>query len=158
MSTSQANVGLFPVNYIVQPKVAGMPQLGAPVLNLRLLVNAPAKTVSGVGTVFQAVNPPTNVVSNVHGTWSYMATMSSTHILIVAEGNGPTEILVHGQPQVVENLQIRASVEKDWQSGVCNFSYLENGTWHAIEGATMEVESFDQHAVLDQLQTETQPA
>lgn len=153
---SVSNIGLFPVNFHIQPEVAGQPLLGAPVMNLRLLVNAPAKTISGVACVFQAVSPPLNVVSNVHGTWSYMATMSSTHILLVAEGQGPTHILIHGVPQLVENLKLRASVEKDWQSGVCNYEFLYKGEWHQVEGAQMSLEDFDQNAVLDQLQTAIQ--
>lgn len=156
MSENNVNTGLFPVNYFIQPKVASQPLLGAPVMNLRLLVNAPEKTISGIASVFQAVSPPLNVVSNVHGTWSYMATMSSTHILLVAEGQGPTHILIHGVPQLVENLKLRASVEKDWQSGICNYEYLYKGEWHQVEGATMSIEEFDQNAVLDQLQTAIQ--
>ncbi|KZM42152.1 hypothetical protein OA92_13180 [Marinomonas sp. SBI22] len=157
MSEKNVNTGLFPVNYFIQPKVAGQPLLGAPIMNLRLLVNAPGKTISGVAHVTQAVAPPQpNIVSNVHGTWSFMATMSSTHILLVAEGQGPSSILVHGVPQMVENLRIRASVEQDWQSGICNYDYLYKGEWHQVEGATMSIEDFDQNAVLDQLQTALQ--
>lgn len=156
MSQNNANIGLFPVNYFIQPKVAGQPLLGAPVMNLHLLVNAPAKTISGIASIFQSVSPPLNVVSNVHGTWSYMATMSSTHILLVAEGQGPSNILIHGVPQLVENLKLRASLEKDWQSGVCNYEFLYKGELHKVEGAQMSIEEFDQNAVLDQLQTALQ--
>ncbi len=153
---SVTNIGLFPVNFLIQPEVAGQPLLGAPVMNLRLLVNAPAKTISGIAHVTQAVSPPPNVVSNVHGTWSYMATMSSTHILLIGEGKGPTHILIQGVPQLVENLKFRASVEKDWQSGVCNYEFLYEGLWHQVEAAQMSLEDFDQNAVLDQLQTAIQ--
>lgn len=153
MSQSDSNFGLFPVNYLVQPKVDGMPLLGAPVLNLQLLINAPAKTLSGIATLTQAINPPMNLISNVHGNWSYMATMSSTHMLLVAEGQGPSSILVHGQPQMVENLKFRASVDENWQTGVCSYEYLYQGTWHSVEGAQMSINTFDQSAVLDQLQT-----
>ena len=156
MSENNVNTGLFPVNYFIQPKVAGQPLLGAPVMNLRLLVNAPEKTISGVSHVFQATSKPVNVVSNVHGTWSFMATMSSTHILLVAEGQGPSSILVHGVPQMVENSRIRASLEQDCQSGICNYDYLYKGEWHQVEGAQMTIEDFDQNAVLDQLQTALQ--
>ena len=156
MSQSDNNFGLFPVNYIIQPKVDGIPLLGAAVLNLQLLINAPEKTLSGIATTFKAISPPMHLVSNVHGTWSYMATMSSTHLLLVAEGQGPSTILVQGQPQLVENLKVRASVEENWQSGVCNFEYLYQGTWHKVEGAQMSIETFDQSAVLDQLQTTVQ--
>ncbi|MCX4029654.1 DUF1842 domain-containing protein [Endozoicomonas sp. SM1973] len=153
MSQVNSEIGLFPVHYLVQPKVDGKPLLGAPVLNLNLLVNAPAGTICGVAHVFQAISPPLNVFSNVHGTWSYMATMSSTHILLVAEGQGPTEIIIHGQPQLVENLRLRASLEKDWQSGVCNYEFLYEGQWHKVEGASVSIEEFDQNTVLDKLQT-----
>lgn len=156
MSQLDTSFGLFPVNYVIQPKVHGTPLLGAQVLNLRLLVNTSAKTISGIATVFQAISPPINLVSNVHGTWSYMTTMSSTHLLIVAEGQGPSEILIQGKPQLVENLKIRASVEENWQSGVCNYEYLYQGTWHNVDGAQMSIEAFDQSAVLDQLQTTAQ--
>lgn len=48
-----SQTGLFPVTYVV-----ATPAIGAPVLTLSLLVNTPAKKVSGIAKITQSTNPP----------------------------------------------------------------------------------------------------
>ena len=139
MSCQNTAVGLFPVTYRIQSQVDGQPLLGAPVLTVQLLINTVDKSISGVGTAFQATHPPLNEISLIKGDWSYMATMESVHILVVADGVSPSSILVHGAPITTENLRLRLSLTEDWQAGFANFAYLNHGEWVTVEGATVTV-------------------
>ncbi|UTW61732.1 DUF1842 domain-containing protein [bacterium SCSIO 12741] len=122
-----SSVGLFLVNYRVGN---GMP--GGVQLNLSLLVNTPDQKVTGVGHLGQSTNPPLSEYSQIKGDYSYMCTMNSCNILVVATGEGPSPILVHGVPMMVTNLKLRMSLEEDWQSGTAVFEYLRNGKWEKV--------------------------
>ncbi|MDB0544583.1 DUF1842 domain-containing protein, partial [Ralstonia solanacearum] len=57
-----SQTGLFPVTYVV-----ATPAIGAPVLTLSLLVNTPAKKVSGIAKITQSTNPPLVFQADVWG-------------------------------------------------------------------------------------------
>ena len=156
MTSQNTAVGLFPVTYRIQSQAAGQPLLGAPVLTVQLLVNTVDKSISGVGTTFQATHPPLNQISFIKGDWSYMATMKSVHILVVADGVSPSPILINGAPISSENLRLRLSLTEDWQAGFANFSYLNHGEWVEINGATVSIVEQSPQAILSELSEQAQ--
>ncbi|WP_065187290.1 DUF1842 domain-containing protein [Shewanella woodyi] len=153
--SKENQVGLFRVSYVISPSVAGHPLLGATQLRLELVVNTVDKTVNGVGHVFQSTNPPVNVISQFSGEWSYMCTMDSCNILVVADGFDFSSILIGGHPVEHKNATLRMSLGEDWQSGVANFSYLYEGEWYEIEAAQVVVSNDETQQNLDALTTFT---
>lgn len=117
-------IGLFPARYVV-----GTGQPGAPTLTLGLLVDTPRRTVVGGATITQAVNPPLDFHADTWGTFSYLALMppSETRILVVLQGNtgGP-------ESNSVTTFRLHLVLNSDWQAGVANYSYLNNGSWHDV--------------------------
>ncbi|HEV2756013.1 MAG TPA: DUF1842 domain-containing protein [Actinomycetota bacterium] len=131
------NVGLFQVSYEVGSKMPGAPMLG-----LKLLVDTPTEQVTGMARTTQVTAPPfTSVTSSVKGDFTYMATMSSTHILVVATGY---PILSWPQgggigPVILPNFQLRMVLEDDWQSGTASYKYTVDGTtWKSVDNAPVK--------------------
>lgn len=153
--SKENQVGLFRVSYVISPSIADQPLLGAPQLTLELIVNTVDKTVNGVGHVFQATNPPVNVISQFVGEWSYMCTVDSCNILVVADGFDLSTIIIGGQPVEHKYVTLRMSLNEDWQSGAANFSYLFEGQWHQVEAAQVTVSSDETQQNLDALTTFT---
>lgn len=149
--SKESQVGLFHVSYVILPAVASQPLLGVPELSLELVVNTVDKTVNGVGHVFQATNQPVNVISQFSGEWSYMCTMDSCNMLVVADGFDFSSILTSGQPVEHKNVTLRMSLNEDWQSGVANFSYLNERKWHQVEAAQVTVSIDETQQNLDAL-------
>ena len=72
--------GLFPVSYEI-----GTEKPGAPRFTVHFLVYTPGKTMNGAGIITQAINPPLEVATQLHGDFSYMTVMpKNTHILVIA--------------------------------------------------------------------------
>nr|WKF60217.1 hypothetical protein HUO10_004738 [Paraburkholderia busanensis] len=117
-------IGLFPARYVV-----GTGQPGAPTLTLGLLVDTPRRTVVGGATITQAVNPPLDFHADTWGTFTYLALMppSETRILVALQGNtgGP-------ESNSVTTFRLHLVLNNDWQAGVANYSYLNNGSWHEV--------------------------
>lgn len=121
---SEKNIGLFPVNYLIGTELPG-----APTLRLSLLVNTPDKRVNGWGRITQAVNPPVDIRTHAHGTYTYMATMKDNHILVVASGTPAAD----GPPQagvaLLLNFELRMVLADDWASGTAVYRYRIDGAW-----------------------------
>lgn len=122
-ATAQADgpVGLFLACYQVG---GNMP--GATAVNLHLAVNTPAQTVSGMGQITQATNPPLNETSQVDGSYSVMTVMpQNTHIQVRLTGYPP----VNWPPQagigpvIPANLDMIMVLSKDWKSGDAQYQY-----------------------------------
>jgi hypothetical protein len=153
--SKENQVGLFRVSYVISSCAVGLPLLSASQLTLELVVNTVDKTVNGVAHVFQATNPSINVISQFAGEWSYMCTMDSCHILVVADGFDFSSILIGGTPLEHKNVTLRMSLSENWQSGAANFSYLHDGEWHQVEAAHVKVSSDETQNNLDALTTFT---
>lgn len=115
---------------------------GAPAVNLHLGFNAPAQSVSGVGQVTQAVNPPLNIASNVTGTYTYMTVMpNNTHIQVRLSGTPPVYFPSGAGigPAVPANLEMIMVLAKDWAAGDAQYQYRNGlGDWVKIESAPVK--------------------
>lgn len=134
MLNTTSGTGLFLAEYEISTGLAG-----APVLHLALTVNTVDRAVSGAARVTQAINPPLDVRSQVHGSFTYMTVMpNQTSILVVATGT-PSITWPHGGgvgPVLLPNLHLRMVLDKSWEHGVANFSYIApSGQWVEIENA-----------------------
>lgn len=130
-------IGLFPVNYLI-----GTGAAGAPVFRLSLLVNAPDKTVNGMGRISQATNPPLDVRSNVNGTYTYMATMENVNILVVATGYPAVDWPAHSGvgPALLPNLHLRMVLAGDWASGTAYYKYQNaGGAWIEVNDVSVKL-------------------
>jgi uncharacterized protein DUF1842 len=135
MATQQT--GLFPVSYEI-----GGDKPGAPRFVAHLLVYTPAKTVNGTGLITQAINPPLEEATVLHGDFTYMTVMPKiTHILITATGYPVVKMPAHGGigPVLQPNVHLRMVLDGDWKSGTANYSYFANGVWHEIENAPVNL-------------------
>jgi hypothetical protein len=116
---------------------------GAPLLTIHLALAASTCTVTGLGQITQATNPPLNVTSRLDGDYTYMTVMpDASHILITVTGY-PVLNLPPGSgigPAIAPNLNLRMVLDSDWQRGTATFSYLApDGTWQRIESATAHI-------------------
>lgn len=134
MATLQT--GLFPVSYEI-----GGDKPGAPRFVAHLLVYTPAKTVNGAGLITQAINPPLEEATVLHGDFTYMTVMPrNVHILVTATGYPAIKWPAHGGigPVLQPNVQLRMVLDGDWKSGTANYSYFANGSWHDVENAPVK--------------------
>jgi hypothetical protein len=139
MKKSETNtVGLFPVSYITNG-----PVIGGAHLSLQLLVNTPARAVNGRAEVRQTTSPPLNVVSAVHGDFTYMTVMpKNTHILVVLTGYPVVQMPPAGGtgPVILPNVHVRMVLSDDWKSGTANFRYQDNnGNWQELDNQTVQM-------------------
>lgn len=131
---SETPVGLFPVNFAI-----GTGAAGAIAFRLSLLVNTPDKVVTGWGRISQAVNPPLDIRSNVHGTYTYMATMKDTHILVVATGYPVADCPPHTGTTLLPNLELRMVLTDDWASGTAFYKYRNGGPWIEVKDVPVKL-------------------
>jgi hypothetical protein len=106
-----------------------------------MMVYTPAKTVTGLGHITQAINPPLDIVTKLDGSYTYMTVMPrNVHILVTAIGYP----IIHWPPWggvgpvIPPNVDLRMVLEEDWKSGTANYKYVDdNGNWHEIEGVAV---------------------
>ena len=128
------NVGLFNAHYRISNHLAGGVEM-----QLNVTVNTVDKRITGMARISQAINPPLNIISEVHGDYSYMCTMQSCSILVVADGVSPFQPLIRDVPQVYKNLSLRIVMDENWQKGVANYKYCVNNEWHEVNNAQVEI-------------------
>lgn len=132
-----AKTGLFIVSYEV-----GGTMPGAPLFKINLSVYTPDETVSGMGQITQAVNPPLDIGTRLHGQYTYMCVMpQSCHILVTATGYPPIQWPQGGGigPVIPANVDLRMVLTDDWKTGTANYKYLDaSGTWHEIKDAPVK--------------------
>ena len=126
-------VGLFPISYEI-----GGALPGAPLFTMHLGVFTPGETVSGMGHVTQAISPPLDVGTALHGTFTYMTVMpKNTHILVTMTGypiTGVTTGREHGP-----NVKLRMVLNDDWEAGTANYKYLDHaGEWREVKDAAVK--------------------
>ncbi|WCM23001.1 DUF1842 domain-containing protein [Paraburkholderia bryophila] len=120
-------VGLFPVNLRV-----ATPAIGAPVLTLSLLVNTPAKRVSGVARIYQSTYPPLEFHADVWGNYSQLQLAPGTDPVIVLTLSGSPSGSTSG---LAETFQFHGVLKSSWQSGQAGYKYFDNQRWHDVEHA-----------------------
>ncbi|MEN9986845.1 MAG: hypothetical protein RI925_2347 [Pseudomonadota bacterium] len=118
-----SSVGLFHVVYHTTPSVPG-----AVSLTLNLLVNTPARKITGHARLFQATNPPLDQQYDVFGSY--------TVIDILLQG-APMPIYLmnltghaHDACFVTTSFELQGKFEGGWQQGSVNYRYLDDGVWH----------------------------
>jgi len=135
---SEGRTGLFIVCYEIG---GNMP--GAPLFKVSLGVYTPGETVSGLGHITQAVNPPLDIGTRIHGQYTYMCVMPKTcHILVTAIGYPVIKWPSGGGigPVIPPNVDLRMVLAEDWKSGTANYKYLDNeGNWHEIKDAPVKL-------------------
>ncbi|WP_431823345.1 DUF1842 domain-containing protein [Burkholderia sp. F1] len=123
------SAALFPVNFRV-----ATPVIGAPVLTLALLVNPPAKKVSGVARISQTTWPPLEFRAQVWGQFNPMVLVHGARAQLVlslqGSPSGPTS-------RLAETFQLEGIVDADWKSGVASYRFFDGESWHEVEHAIM---------------------
>lgn len=139
MSEKSSNpTGLFIVSYAI-----GGEMPGAPLFTVNLSVYTPGETISGIGHITQAVNPPLDIATNINGQYTYMCVMpKNCHILVTATG---TPIVKWPQgggvgPVIPTNMELRMVLTEDWKSGTANYKYQDaSGNWNEITNAPVKM-------------------
>lgn len=142
MNTSNQKTGLFHACYEI-----GGDMPGAPLFKVNLGVYTPKETISGVGHITQAVNPPLDLATNLNGNYTYMCVMpKNCHILVVLTGH-PIVDCPHGAgigPVVLPNVTLRMVLDESWKSGTANYKYQDaDGKWHDIKNAPVKMVAGD---------------
>ena len=123
--------GVFLVSYRITTSL-----VGAPTLNLNLMVNTPKETVHGLGKITQSTNPPLDITTKLDGHFTYMTVMpDNTHILVTAIGYPVIHWPSHGGPGpvILPNFKLWMVLSKDWKSGTANYKYTDSeGNWQSI--------------------------
>ncbi|WP_066501527.1 DUF1842 domain-containing protein [Abyssisolibacter fermentans] len=134
---SKKELGLFRVCYEI-----GGDKPGAPLFRIDFSVYTPEETMSGIGHITQATNPPLNIGSDIHGQYTYMCVMpDKCHILITATGNPIIKWPKHGGvgPILPTNIELKMVVTEDWKSGTANYKYIDaEGNWHEVTDAPVK--------------------
>lgn len=132
MTTSEnALVGLFPLNL----QSVGAP--GAPVVKLSLLVYTPRQEVTGHAEVTQAINPPLDLKSHVHGNLIHETVMGPGSKILIKLLGWP-EIVWPPKggvgPVIPENFSAQVLLEPDYNSGTITFEYRTelSGKWNRV--------------------------
>jgi len=117
--------------------------LGAPLLNVHLGVNTPAKTVTGLGHITKAsIHPPLKMTTHLDGSYTYMTVMPrNVHILVTATGYPPIHWPPYGGvgPVISPNVDLQMVLKENWKSGTANYKYADhNGNWHNIKNAPVK--------------------
>ena len=135
---SETKKGLFLVSYDI-----GGDMPGAPLFKINFSVYTPGETVSGIGQITQATNPPLDIGTNLCGQYTYMCVMPDTcHILITATGYPIIKWPQGGGigPVIPPNAELRMVVTEDWKSGYANYKYIDSeGNWREITNAPVKL-------------------
>jgi len=130
--------GLFTACYNI-----GGQMPGAPLFHTSLAVNTPTESLSGMGRITQAVNPPLDIHTRLRGDFTYMTVMpKNTHILIVATGYPMVHWPSHSGvgPVLPPNVHLRMVLSENWKSGTANYSYQNPaGKWTNIRNAPVQM-------------------
>lgn len=133
MSETKNLDGLFQITYKISIAPPDQPIVGDTSSLLSLTVYTPDRSVSGIAKVRQAVNPPLNLSSKVHGEYTYLTVMpNNSHILVTATGypNLHWNPILGLGPQIFPNFELRMVLEDDWLTGRANFKYRDpDGKW-----------------------------
>jgi hypothetical protein len=68
-----------------------------------------------------------DIRTNAHGTYTYMATMKDTHILIVATGYPAVDEPPQTGTTLLPNFELRMVLADDWASGTAVYRYRIDG-------------------------------
>ncbi|PKM45216.1 MAG: hypothetical protein CVV05_07560 [Gammaproteobacteria bacterium HGW-Gammaproteobacteria-1] len=136
----EAMTGLFIVSYEI-----GGEMPGAPLFKVNFSVYTPGETVSGMGHITQATNPPLDIATSLGGQYTYMCVMpKNCHILVTAIGHPMIKWPQGGGvgPVIPPNVELRMVLGEDWKSGTANYKYQDGkGSWHEVTDAPVRIVS-----------------
>ena len=115
--------------------------IGSITRTLDLGVSPINETVDGRSVVFQAINPVLHVQSIVTGTYNYLCTNTSCHIMITLTG------YIDNGSSCLKNFEARILLEDDWKSGTANYSFLNDGKWTKV--SNQKVKAVDTNGIND---------
>ncbi|CAM1372852.1 DUF1842 domain-containing protein [Tenacibaculum xiamenense] len=127
--SNKNNIGLFQAG----PYVIGNGLSGGYTFKLQFVVDVVRKTVHGAGNITQATNPPVNVATNINGEYSPL--LGTYQILVNAEGFNPFIPIVPQQ----KNVTLQLFLDKDWKSGVANYSFYNGKEWIRLRNQKVEL-------------------
>ena len=134
----ETKLGLFIVSYEI-----GGEKPGAPAFRINMSVYTPGETVAGIGHITQAVNPPLDIATNLHGQFTYMCVMpKNCHILVTATGYPIVKWPQGGGvgPVLPPNVELRMVLTEDWKTGTANYKYQDSkGNWHEVTNAPVHI-------------------
>lgn len=105
--------------------------------DVTLLVASEDKSIVGKGHIFQAINPPLNVVSDLNGNFNYQCTMRDCHIMVTLQGYQPYPGIAPLGADL-HNVTLNILLNDDWKSGVAFYRYKNSsGKW--VEVANQRV-------------------
>lgn len=121
---------------------AGTGAPGAQHMLMNLGVYTPQKTISGIGHLAQATNPPLGITVQLNGTYTYMCVMpKNCHIQILLTGTPIADTQPHGGPGQLPAPVISMVIvlTEDWKSGSANIKYLNSaGVWVELENVPVK--------------------
>lgn len=132
------STGLFPVSYEI-----GTGALGAPLFTVHFLVNTPQRTVTGMGQITQATNPPLDISTKLDGWYLTELILGAPYNVVNATGYpmivwppiaGPGPVL---QP----NVHLRMLLSGDWQSGTATYTYIDERGSHTVTDVPVKLVS-----------------
>ena len=92
--------------------------------DVNLLVASEDKSIVGKGHIFQAINPPLNVVSDLNGSFNYQCTMRDCHIMVTLQGYHPY-LGIAPLGADLHNVTLNILLNDDWKS--------KPRSWYLIE-------------------------
>lgn len=115
-----SSVGLFHTIYH-SPSIPGGVSL-----TLNLLVNTPAKKITGQAHLFQATNPPLNETYEVFGDYTVLniMIMGAPQPLYIISLTG------HAPGSTTPTFYLNGTFQDTWQHGWVSYRYLVDGEWH----------------------------
>jgi len=111
----------------------GTEAMGAQHMFISVGAFTPEKTITGIGHLTQAVNPPLDMSVNISGTYTYMCVMpKNCHIQLLLTGTPIVKTPPYGGigPVLEPVISMVIVLTEDWKSGGANIKYLnEAGQW-----------------------------
>ncbi|MCJ8292053.1 MAG: DUF1842 domain-containing protein [Crocinitomicaceae bacterium] len=138
---------IFKASYLISNHLSGGVSF-----TVNLMIDSQTGEIVGTGHVFQAISPPLNVLTCLQGDYSYMCTMESCHILVVAEGFRINPLITL-PPSGIPNTKLRMSLNDDWKSGTAVFQYVQDGKWQdsgymkveLLKGESVRIDELAEH-------------
>ncbi|MDA0118872.1 DUF1842 domain-containing protein [Vibrio sp. T11.5] len=122
--------------------------------DIKLLVASEDKSILGKGHIFQAVNPPLNVLTDLNGSFNYQCEMRDCHIMVTLQGYQPYP----GIPPVgidLHNVTLNILLNDDWKSGIASYQYKNSsGEWIEVENQRVTLQVPEHVPSIEQLKVE----
>lgn len=132
VTAQQTGIGLFPASFEI-----GTGAYGAPHIRVDLLVDAPTRRITGMGTVGWPVSPPVDMKSRLEGDY----TLAGSNVIVVLTGypvvNWPPGIGIG--PVLMPNLEIRMVLDGWDGGGTASVRFTTDGVnWVTIDNVPVK--------------------